>query len=258
MRNYHTTSMFDHLTPGVKSLLIANGVIFLAQMAFPNVLLKFFALTPIFVLKKYWLWQLMTYAFLHGNWLHLFVNMLSLWFLGPHVESYWGTARFLRYYLLCVLGAAFTQVAIAPFETVVGASGGLYGILLAFGFLFPDTVLYLYFLFPLRAIQAVFLFAVLSLLSAMGSGGSRVAHLAHMGGLLTGFLYFKLPLWTREVRGFRFRKPRLHVVRHPGPSTDADLTGEVNRILDKISLKGVGSLTDQEHDIMRRYASRRQ
>src|SRR5439155_14978314 len=138
---------------------------------------------------------IVTYAFLHGNFWHLFFNMFALWMFGPHVESYWGTRTFLWFYFLCVVGAALTQTVVAPESVVVGASGGLYGLLLAFGFLFPDAVIYLFFFFPLRAIQAVLVIAVITFISSLQSGGERIAHVAHLGGIFTGFLYFKFPMW---------------------------------------------------------------
>ena len=196
---------------------------------------------------------------MHGNWLHLLVNMMSLWFLGPHVEAGLGTPRFLRFYFICVLGAALTQTIVAPHAMVVGASGGIYGVLLAFGLMYPDTVLYLYFLFPLRAIHSVLFFAALALFSAMGSGGSRIAHFAHLGGMLTGYLYFKFPIWFSFVRNLTFsqfsRQPHFELYQDNPSSPEEPLSSEVDRILDKISSEGLQSLTENEHDIMKRYAS---
>jgi membrane associated rhomboid family serine protease len=252
---------FDNLPTGVKGLLVANGAAYMAQSLFPNFFFTYFALTPTKVLHSGWVWQLISYSFLHGNFFHLFFNMFALWMFGPHIESYWGTRAFLRFYFLCVLGAALTQTLVAPDSLVVGASGGLYGLLLAFGFLFPDAVIYLFFVFPLRAIQAVFVIAMITFISSLQAGGERIAHVADLGGIVTGLLYFKLPIWKMNIkswigrRSFRDPVPKFDVI-YPHGRKDA-LTDEVDRILDKISSKGVDSLTKEEHETMKRYGEKK-
>ncbi len=255
MTTMRSGSPFDSLTPGVKGLLLVNGGVFLAQMLFPNFLIETFALMPARAVEKLWIWQLVTYSFLHGSFWHLFFNMFALWMFGPHIESYWGTPTFLRFYFLCVLGAAVAQCLIAPASVVVGASGGLYGLLLAFGFLFPDAVIYLFFFFPLRAIQAVIVISAITFASALQSGGEKVAHLAHLGGLVTGFLYFKVPVWITNIR-YRFGGKTGGFKKFEVISPDDNLTKEVDRILDKISAKGLDSLTEKEHETMRRYGKK--
>jgi len=264
MTVFRGASLFDHLSPGVKRLLIANVAVFFVQMIKPDVMIDYFALKPALLFKTYRLWQLVTYAFLHGNGWHLFFNMFALWMFGPHIETVWGTQRFLRYYLICVLGAAASQFVAAPNSYVIGASGGVYGLLIAFGLLFPDSVIYLFFIFPLRAIHAVLFIAALTFAASMSAGGSEIANFAHLGGMLTGFLYFKLPA------GFRFAQDwwsqrRVHSLLRsssvkPGgrdPGDEGDLSREVDRILEKISVKGLDSLTNEEHETMRRYAKKR-
>ncbi|MCG3203726.1 MAG: hypothetical protein KCHDKBKB_00398 [Elusimicrobia bacterium] len=270
MSVFRGANPFDQLTKGVKFLVTANVVVFLLQMALPRPTIEvFFGLTPLLVLTKYWIWQLITYAFLHGNGWHLFFNMFALWMFGPHIESLWGTKTFLRYYFVCSVGAALCQFFLAPEVMVLGASGAIYGLLLAFGFLFPDAVIYLFFFFPLRAIQAVLFIALLTLVSAVGSGGGRVAHFAHLGGMLTGFLWFKFPGWLAALRLWqadrRFRNPlgkRKHHRRTPITEFEVhsptdDMSAEVDRILEKISAKGLDSLTKEEHETMRKYGERK-
>lgn len=257
MRRFGGAGVFDQLSPGVRRLLFLNVGIFFVQMVWPEPLLRTFGLIPSVVFHKYWVWQLVTYAFLHGGGWHLFFNMFALWMFGPHVENYWGTRTFIKYYFLCVIGAALTQCAVAPNALVIGASGGIYGILIAFGLLFPDAVIYMFFVFPMRALQAVLLIGAMTLFSALSAGGSRVAHFAHLGGMLAGFLYFKLPPllhrfrsganWGRFSKPFR-RKPKLDVY---------DLSKDVDRILDKISSQGIDSLTPEEHKTMERYARKK-
>lgn len=267
MNVFRGANPFDQLTRGVRGLVIANVAVFFAQMAFRGLLEPVLGLTPLLVITKYWVWQVFTYAFLHGNGWHLFFNMFALWMFGPHIEAAWGTKNFLKYYFLCALGAALCQFLLAPTVLVLGASGAIYGLLLAFGFLFPDVVIYLFFVFPLRSIQAVLFIAVLTFVSAMGTGGERIAHFAHLGGMLTGFLYFKLPEWFGRLRLWqvsrRFQNPLGRRGKTRTPVTEfevhdpvAEMASEVDRILEKISAKGVDSLTPAEHETMRKYAER--
>ena len=269
MSVFRGANPFDQLTAGVKFLVVANVGVFFAQMMFHNQMLEYYlGLTPMLVLSKFWIWQVISYAFLHGSGWHLFFNMFALWMFAPHIENMWGTRRFLQFYFLCALGAAVCQFFLAPSALVLGASGAIYGLLLAFGFLFPDAVIYLFFFFPLRAIQAVMFIALLTLVSAVGTGGGRVAHFAHLGGMLTGFLWFKCPIWFSEFRLWqadrRFRNPlgKRTVKRKPITEFEVhspvdEMLEEVNRILEKISAKGLESLTKDEHETMRKYAERK-
>lgn len=252
---------FDQLTPVVRRLIIANVVVFFGQMLVPERYITIFGLLPIDVIAHGRVWQLFTYAFLHANGWHIFFNMFALWMFGPHVEGIWGGRRFFRYYVLCILGAAAAQFAIAPDALVIGASGAIYGVLLAFGFLLPDAVIYLFFFFPVRALQAVLFIALLTLVSAMSAGGSHIAHFAHLGGMLTGFLYFKVPEWGERFRMWRverrFARPAGAPAKKPRMEPANDLSSEVDRILEKISAQGVDSLTRDEHETMQRYAKQK-
>ncbi len=268
MRVFQGANPFDQLTPGVKGILIANVAVFLVSFIFPGQIAHYFALTPVLVLSKFWVWQVVTYAFVSPNGWGLFFNMFALWMFAPHVESQWGTKYFLRYYFLCVLGAALGQFLLAPESQVMGASGGIYGLLIAFGFLFSDAVIYLFFVFPVRAIQAVMFIALMILVSAFGGGGARLAYISHLGGMLTGFLLFKVPDWTERARLWqadrRFRHPRGGASKPKAPLTEfevhdpyAEMREEVDRILDKITTNGVESLSGAERDTMRKYSERK-
>jgi len=258
------SNTFDQLPPGVKGLLIANGIVFLLQMILPGFSLeRLGGLQPLngVGMGRFWPWQLITYSFIHGNGLHLLLNMFALWMFGINIEFYWGTKKFLLFYFLCVLGAGLTHLLAAPGAIAIGASGGIYGILLAFGFLFPDSVIYFFFLFPLRAIQAVFIMAILTLAFAMNSGGSKIAHFAHLGGMLTGFLYFKVPQWFQDIRFWNFKmifsRPKRINARKSQGLDEENLAKEVDRILEKISSQGINSLTFQEHELMQSYAKQK-
>jgi membrane associated rhomboid family serine protease len=259
---------FDQLTPAVKGILIANVAMYLLSFVLAGPIKLYLALTPVLVVTKFWIWQVITYAFIPPNGWQLFFNMFALWMFAPHIETHWGTKYFLRYYLLCALGAALGQFILAPEAQVMGASGAIYGLLVAFGFLFPDSVIYLFFVFPVRAIQAVMFIALLTLVSAFGGEGGYLAQISHLGGMLTGFLLFKVPEWSERSRLWRadrqFRNPRGGGRRRKGPITEfevhdphAEMAAEVDRILDKINTSGVESLSSSERETMKKYGERK-
>ena len=254
MSTIRGSTAFDQLPPVVKRLIVANITVFLLQMVMPANVGFYLGLTPQIVMTKFWIWQIITYSFLHGSGWHLFFNMFALWMFGPPIESFWGSRKFLVYYFTCTLGAAAAQFVVAPASTVIGASGGIYGLLLAFGLLMPDAVMYLFFVFPVRAIQAVFFIALMTLASAVSSGGARIAHFSHLGGMITGFFFLKIPHWLEQWRFWRIRHRFENPLGAGQRSSKNDLAGDVDRILEKISSKGVESLTEQEHELMRRYA----
>jgi len=257
---FRETNPLHNLTSGLRGLLIANVIVFLLQIVLPyEALEKIFALQPL-QSGLFRPWQTITYSFLHGNGFHLFINMWILWMFGNALESALGTKKFLTYYGVCVLGAALTHVLLAPGEAAIGASGGIYGLLAAFAIVYPDSIMYLFFVLPMKSMHAVWFIGLLALASAIGAGGSRIAHFAHLGGMVTGFLYFKVPVWFSRLRTFGVKKPKFHVIR-PNASREQDeadrLQSEVDRILEKISLKGIDSLSEKEHEVMRAYAKRK-
>lgn len=211
------------LTPAVKALLIANVVLFLGQVVLPGVT-ALGGLTPAAVLESFWIWQPLTYMFLHAGLTHLVFNMLALWMFGVELERLWGTNAFLRFYLYCGLGAAATTIvaSLLPFDfadfmyvtPTVGASGAIYGLLAAFGILFAHRPIYMYFVFPVPARIFVLITGAITLLLSVTSSGGHMAHLAHLGGLVTGWA-----LLTRGRGGlaaelkYRYTKWRLQRAR---------------------------------------------
>jgi len=212
---------FQILPPVVKNILIINVLLFIATgiLSAPPFNID---LTRVLGLH-YWEsdlfkpWQIVTYMFMHGNIPHILFNMFAVWMFGSHIENRWGSKRFLNYYLLTGLGAAFLHYLIFHFYTlpgipsqvysntfpltayeyflqnsvVVGASGSLFGILLAFGVLFPNTLLYLYFAIPIKAKYFVIGYGLIELFSGISNNpGDNVAHFAHLGGMLFGLLIF--------------------------------------------------------------------
>jgi len=190
------------LTPVVKNLMIIMGAVFLLQMVVDGRINLYLGLVPILVWKKYFLWQLGTYIFLHGGISHIFFNLLALWMFGGELENYWGSKKFLRYFFFCGIGAGICTVAFSPYQffPVIGASGAIYGILLAFGWLFPNRLIYIYFLFPIPAKYFVIIFGLIEFFSSMGGAGGGIAHLTHLGGLLFGLLYMAYPTIRQKMR----------------------------------------------------------
>ena len=203
------------VTPAVKALLIANGVLFLLQVALPSLTIVG-GLTPAAVIESFWIWQPFTYMFLHAGLTHLVFNMLALWMFGVELERIWGTQAFARFYLLCGLGAAATTMlaALLPFgfadflymTPTVGASGAIYGLLAAFGVMFADRPIYMYFLFPVPARIFVLITGAITLLLSVTSSGGQMAHLAHLGGLVTG--------WVLLMRGRGGPRCRVEIPLH--------------------------------------------
>jgi membrane associated rhomboid family serine protease len=186
----------------IKKLMIIMGAVYLLQMVFNGWINYYFGLIPVLVWKKYYLWQLATYIFLHGGITHILFNLLALWMFGGELESLWGSRKFLRYFLFCGIGAGICTVILTPYQfiPVIGASGAIYGILLAFGWFFPNRLIYIYFLFPIPAKYMVIIFGLIELFSSMQGTGGGIAHLTHLGGLLFGLVYMVYPTIRLKIR----------------------------------------------------------
>jgi len=208
------------ITPAVKGLIIANVSVYILQILTQRFggggIESLFALTPTLMREKMWLWQLVTYMFLHApNWpFHLILNMLMLWMFGTEVERAWGSSRFLKYYFVCGIGAALATCLTFYKSTTYGASGAVFGVMLAFAMLFPERMIYFWFIFPMRSMSFVLLCAGIELLQLLNLPDG-VAHTAHLGGMLFGWLYlkraWKVPDFVSELR-WRWRRRRLRVI----------------------------------------------
>lgn len=181
------------VTPMVKTLLIANAVVFVVQSIADGQGLPFtglFSVTPGLVLERYMLWQPFTYMWLHGGFMHLLFNMMSLWMFGSGLESLWGSRRFLNYYLLCGFGAGIVILGWnSLFDSTyaiptLGASGAIFGVLLAYALIWPDRTIML--LIPPVPIKAIWLIPLLFALELISGGRSGVSHVGHLGGVLVG------------------------------------------------------------------------
>jgi len=190
------------LTPVVKNLMIIMGAAFLLQLFLTRWVEIYFGLVSILVWKKYFLWQLLTYIFLHGDFFHILFNLFSLWMFGGELENYWGSKKFLFYFLYCGIGAGICTVVFTPneFIPVIGASGAIYGILLAFAWLFPNRPILIYFLFPIPAKYMVIIFGLIELYSSRSGAGGGIAHLTHLGGFVFGFFYLVYPMIRQKIR----------------------------------------------------------
>lgn len=186
------------------ALLVANGLMFVLQNISPNFLLINFALWPLGPSQSPFApWQLLTYGFLHGNLTHIFFNMFGLWMFGRELEHMMGSQRFLVYFLTCVVGAGIVQLIVAGMQggiyPTVGASGGVFGILLAYGLTFPNRVVMLIFPpIPMKAKYFVLFYGLLELYLGVSGGAPGVANFAHLGGMLFGFLLLRH--WARPRR----------------------------------------------------------
>lgn len=282
---------FSFFPPVIKYLLISNIAIYIFQyfifaglkvggISISTYFMHYFALNPIGVkIFTFYPWQLITYLFMHGNFWHLFMNMFALWMFGMELENIWGSKIFLAYYLMCGVGAGLSNLLIAPLFSdlmlpTVGASGAIYGILVAFGMLFPDREIFLYFLFPIKAKYFVLIYMAIELLSVGSNTG--IAHAAHLGGGLIGFVYL-LIIRNNIYELFRFnKKPRVtskHATNiynnrfyekyNTGSEKDVkdaeyyvnkegDVVSQekIDEILDKISMDGYKNLSEEEKKIL--------
>jgi membrane associated rhomboid family serine protease len=198
------------LSPAIKALIVSNVVIFVLMWLMPatmrQAINEFLGLHPASILRGLYVWQPVTYLFLHGTIGHIFFNMLALWMFGTELERIWGTKFFVRYYFATGVAAAISTIIVSslPFafaermfyQVTIGASGAIYGLLLAYGLLFPNRPIFIYFVFPIPAKYFVILLGGIAMLSAMGGSGGGVAHITHLGGLVAGY---------GILRGDRFR-----------------------------------------------------
>ncbi|OHE83144.1 MAG: rhomboid family intramembrane serine protease [Lysobacterales bacterium RIFOXYD1_FULL_69_11] len=210
--------MFSNLPPVTRALLIANGVAFLLQLV-----LEYTALGPLMLWPLgagFMPWQLVTYAFLHGDIAHLLFNMLALLMFGAPVEHTWGGKRFLTFYAVCVVGAALCQLVVGAWTMsqggqaypTLGASGGVFGLLLAYGMLFPhQRVMLLIPPIPMKARTLVIVYGAIALLLGFTGLQPGVAHFAHLGGMLFGWLLIRY--WRGHPPFGRRKPPRPRIVR---------------------------------------------
>jgi membrane associated rhomboid family serine protease len=288
--NYYRPSFFggfQFFPPVIKALLISNAAVFLGMMFlgnfrigdffFEQFFFQSFALWPLG--SGFGFWQLFSYMFMHANFTHILFNMLALWMFGMELEHVWGSRKFFIYYLLCGFGGGLANLLIAPmFTTVgptVGASGAVYGVLLAFGMMFPERPIYIYFLLPIKAKYFVVMYMAFEIFSVGSMDG--VAHFAHLGGALVGFLYLIADgyqfgasyhpanrdenVFTR-MTGFGRQKSsptdlytnvteaKVYDIFEQTKKEEEKAQIQIDTILDKISRNGYQSLSEEEKKIL--------
>lgn len=221
----------SRVTPGIKWLLILNSVIFIVYFLAVQLqiipllwLFRALSLTPDWVLRGAILWQPVTYLFLHSphGFGHILFNMLMLWMFGIYLERDWGTRRFVNFYIFCGVGAGLCDVAARflwahPIElhiSTIGASGAIYGVLLAYGLLYPDRTILFWFLFPIPARIFVLILGGIAFLSTFGTSNSGISHVAHLGGMVFGYFHLRYQTrfpdidWMGGYRNWRRKRAR--------------------------------------------------
>jgi membrane associated rhomboid family serine protease len=251
------------LSPWVTRLIFANAAVFLLQKLFDPAFTLWLGLVPAAVLQRPWM--PLTYMFLHADLFHLLFNMLGLFFFGPRLEARLGSRHFLGLYLVSGLAGAALS-ALTPHALIIGASGAIFGVFFGFAHYWPRDQIYIWGILPVEARVLVVAVTALSLWAGF-SGGSGVAHFAHLGGFVGGFLYLKGR--ERTSAAARFRAVARPAPRASGATTDLarwrTIAGrdlhplnreELNRILDKISAAGVESLTAEERVFLDRFSQK--
>ena len=210
MTSYRYRFSFGYgLTPVIQKLMIIMGAVFLLQEWVSDLFVIYLGLIPYLVWKRFYLWQLGTYIFLHASLAHILFNLLALWMFGGELENLWGSRRFLFYFFFCGVGAAICTVLASPYQRfpVIGASGAIYGLLLAFGWLFPNRPILIYFLFPIPAKYFVIIFGLLEFLYfSRGGTGGGISHVTHVGGLVFGLVYMAYPVIRQKIRREYYRR----------------------------------------------------
>ncbi|HWC44643.1 MAG TPA: rhomboid family intramembrane serine protease [Casimicrobiaceae bacterium] len=261
--------MLSFLTPWVKRLIVANVIVFAAQNFIPG-LTDRLAFVPLFAFQQPW--TIITYMFVHGGMWHIIFNMVTLGFFGPRVEAQLGGRRFLALYFISGLGGAVLSYFTTP-AGIIGASGAIFGVELAFAIFWPHEKIFIWGVLPLEARWLVVLTTLYSLWAGLGTAGGGIAHFAHLGGYLGAFLYlrwidFRSPLraYQRKLETATFGKRGLGLV---GDSEDIARweaiprdglhpmnIEELDRVIAKAKKEGVRQLTPDERAFLHRMSLR--
>lgn len=260
---FNRISFGGPLTPMVRRLMIINGAVFLVQFISgltgcgDSSVMNTFGLSHAGLVQNHRIWQLFTYMFIHGGFLHILFNLFALWMFAGELEKMWGSRRFLKYYLSCGVGAGLFIALMNWYvfrttgfshSVTIGASGAIYGILLAYGMTWPDRKVLLYFLFPVKMKYLVIIFGLLEFFGTFSDQGTGISHVGHLGGLISGFLILFLYRYRHGSISRKFdpfRKLRLaKKKREIQERIKAKQT--IDRLLGKISSEGFSSLSGKE------------
>lgn len=252
------------LTPMVKRLMIANGLIFLIQQIFalimPGTIEYFFGLSHIGFIHELKIWQIFTYMFFHGGWLHVIFNLIALWMFGGELENIWGSNLFLKFYVYTGIGAGvfisimnyYIYMTYHANPVTIGASGALYGILLAYGLTWPNREVLLYFILPVKIKYLVIVYGLIEFfgtLSGISGTAGGISHIGHLGGLISGFIFiiYKAKFSTGK-EGFFKRIWRKIRNKNKKKVIDNRITAKkiIDESLEKIARNGMSSLSSEE------------
>ena len=201
------------------------------------------------------IWQVVTYMFLHGGFMHIFFNMLTLWMFGTDLERQWGTREFLKFYFISGIGAGLISclVMMSSLTPIIGASGAIFAVLVAFAVLYPNRIVYVWFLFPIKVKYLVTIMIAIGVFAAWNQSHDGIAHFTHLGGALVGYLYLKqdwhLGSWFNGLKRLRLKRRTKVMMKQNRRS--AELMDEVDRILDRINeVGGYDNLSEREKKIL--------
>ena len=244
------------LPNGVKLLLIINISVFVLMelSGQENILFQIFGLVPRAVFHEYKFWQTFTYLFVHGGFFHILFNMFVLWMFGKDLEVDWGKIEFLIFYFVCGIGSGLITVLanINSPVVIVGASGAVYGVLVAYGFTYPNRIVYLYGVLPLKVKYMVLGFGIIAFFASLSAAQSKVSHITHLSGMIIGIIYilynFKrknIHLWYIKMKLGSIQGKQNHKEDEQG-----QIRIQVDKILDKLNDQGWESLTAQEEEFL--------
>ncbi len=250
------------LTPAVKNLVLANGIIYLIIILSPGVqefFISNFALFPRDVFSNFKIWQLVTYMFLHdpSGIMHILFNMIFLWMFGSDLEREWGTKEFLKYYFITGIGAGLINILFSSTTNAptIGASGAIYGIMLAYALRYPNREIYLYFLIPVKIKYFMGFLILVSFFSTFSRYSDGVAHAAHLGGIIVGFAYLRYghliyKLKSSMKKGFSSDSkinPNMKFTKGRADKTEY-YRKVMDKLLDKMNKVGYLNLSEDERD----------
>ena len=241
-----------HFTDAIKILISLNALLFLLRYIAQSQ----FDLAQIFGLSSnnLWpmIWQPLTYMFIHGDFFHVFMNMFVLWMFGSEMESIWGRSEFLKFYFITGIGSGLIWLLFnfSGSAVLIGASGAIYGILLAYGLMFPNRKVLIYFLLPVKVKYFVIFLGLMAFVSSLNYSGSNISHLTHLSGMMIGFIYLK-STWIIQRSRLLLNSYLANIKYNKSIKKEkrlANIQANVDQLLDKVSDVGFDSLTEDEKD----------
>ena len=243
-------------TDAIKFIILINFLIFILQYlsGMEDELFTIFGIVPSKTFGELMLWQPFTYLFFHGGIWHVLINMFVLWMFGSELEKFWGKKEFLRFFFITGIGSGLITILFSLSSTnpVVGASGAIYGVLLAYGFMFPNRLVYLYFLIPIKVKYLVILIGAIAFFSSLNPGNSNISHLTHLSGMVIGFIYLRSSINWNTINHFVIHRKdeiKRHYEDKKNEKREA-LKLQVDAILDKINDVGYDNLSESEREFL--------